>query len=240
MNDNNIRNNEQEGIAFSLILQVLWDKVIWVALAVVLCVALAFGYTKATYVPKYTSDVTIYASTGKMESSLDITISTFFAEDYAKIIRERDVLKKAIELYELDTTWQKLQASTSVVVEEESRVVYIAVTDTDPEQARLKAEAISEVAKTTMVDVMGADRAVTISEASLPTKPSGSGMVLNLIIGFLAGLCFSGGFFVVSHVIRDRIDGIEDLERALGVTALGVIPYQKKKENDIQKKGELA
>lgn len=230
MNDNNIQKNEQEGIAISVIARVLWDKIIWIGLAVVVCMALAFGYTKMTYVPKYSSDVTIYASTGKMESSLDITISTFFAEDYAKIIVERDVLKKAIELYDLDTTWQKLQANTDVTVEEESRVVYITVTDSDPERARRNATAISEVAKTTMVDVMGADRAVTISEASLPTKPAGSGMVANLIVGFLAGLFLSGVFFVAMHVIRDRVSSVEELERALGVTVFGVIPYQKKKE----------
>lgn len=238
MNENNIRNNQEEGIDLSMILHILWDKIIWVALAVVVCVALAFGYTKVTYVPMYTSHVTIYANSGKLESTSDISLPTFYAEDFAKIAVEQGVLQKAIDEYELDTTWQSFKQNLVVTIEEESRVVYMSVTDSDPETAQKMARAVSEVAKATMAAAIEVDLATTITPATLPTKPSGSGMVLNLIIGFLAGLLISGGFFVVMHVVRDRIDSVEDMERALGVTALGVIPYQRRKETEAQHKGD--
>lgn len=237
MNDNNIRNNE-EGIALSMILRVLWDKAVWIALAVAVCVGLAFGYTKLTYVPMYTSNVTIYANSGKLESTSDVSLPTFYAEDFAKIAVEQGVLQKAIDDYGLDTTWQSFRANLNVTIEEENRVVYMSVSDSDPKTAQKMAYAVSEVAKRTMAEAIEVDLATTITPATLPTKPSGSGMVLNLIIGFLAGLFLSGGFFVAIHMIRDRIASVEELESALGVTVLGVIPYQKRKETEAQKKGD--
>ena len=149
------------------------------------------------------------------------------------------MLEKAIEEYDLDTTWQSFRANLTVTVEEESRVVYISVSDADPATAQKMANAVSEVAKARLAEAIKVELATTITEATLPTSPSGSGVVLKSIIAALVGLIASCGTVIAIHIIRDRVNSVEDVESALGLTVLGVIPFQKKKsEADTKRKGE--
>ena len=231
----------EEGIDLRGITHAIFDRILWIAGAMILCMVLVFAYTKMTFVPMYTSNVTVYTNSGKLESTSDVSLPTFYAEDFAKIAVERGVLEKAIEEYDLDTTWQSFRANLTVTVEEESRVVYISVSDSDPETAQKMANAVSEVAKARLAEAIKVELATTITEATLPTSPSGSGMVLKLIIAALVGLLVSCGVIIALHIIRDRVNSVEDVENALGMTVLGVIPFQKKKTaGDTKRKGENA
>ena len=230
---------QEEGIDLRGITHAIFDRILWIIGAVVLCVLVTFIYTKATFVPMFTSNVTVYTNSGKLESTSDVSLPTFYAEDFAKIAVERGVLEKAIEEYDLDTTWQSFRANLTVTVEEESRVVYISVSDADPATAQKMANAVSEVAKARLAEAIKVELATTITEATLPTSPSGSGVVLKSIIAALVGLIASCGTVIAIHIIRDRVNSVEDVEGALGLTVLGVIPFQKKKsEADTKRKGE--
>lgn len=226
---------QEEGLDLREIMHALLDRILWVAGAVALCVVMMFLYTKITFVPMYTSDVTIYANSGKLENTSDVSLPTFYAEDFAKIAVERGVLEQAIEQYGLDTTWQSFRANLTVTVEEESRLVYMSVSNSDPEVAQRMATAVSEVAKDTLAASIGVELATTVTEATLPTSPSGSGMALKLIVAALVGLVLSCGVIIAIHIIRDRVNSVENVESALGLAVLGVIPYQKKKDEDAAK-----
>ena len=64
---------------------------------------------------------------------------------------------------------------------------------------------------------------------------------MKLIVASLVGFVLSAGAVIALHVVRDRINSVEDVERALDLTVLGVIPFQKKKiENGSKLKGEKA
>lgn len=230
---------QEEGVDLRGITHAIFDRILWIIGAVVLCVLVTFIYTKATFVPMYTSNVTVYTNSGKLENTSDVSLPTFYAEDFAKIAVERGVLEKAIEEYDLDTTWQSFRANLTVTVEEESRVVYISVSDADPAAAQKMANAVSEVAKARLAEAIKVELATTITEATLPTSPSGSGVVLKSIIAALVGLIAACGTVIAIHIIRDRVNSVEDVENALGMTVLGVIPFQKKKsESDGKRKGE--
>ena len=237
---------QEEGIDLRGITHAIFDRILWIVGAVVLCVLVTFIYTKATFVPMFTSNVTIYTNSGKLENTSDVSLPTFYAEDFAKIAVERGVLEKAVENLkngaypELKMTWASLKANLTVMVEEESRVVYLSVSNPDPETAQALAKAVSEAATEALVSAIGNKQQITtITEATLPTSPSGSGAVLNSIIAALVGLIASCGTIIAIHIIRDRVNSVEDVENALGLTILGVIPFQKKKsEYSSKRKGE--
>ncbi len=236
---------QEEGIDLRGIVHAIFDRILWIAGAVVLCMVLVFAYTKMTFVPMYTSNVTVYANNGKLENTSDVSLPTFYAEDFAKIAVESAVLNKAIEKVEaeqgmaLNMSWKSLRANLAVTVEEESRVVYISVSNADGEVAQWLAAAVSDVAKETLNDAIGVELAKIITPATEANSPSGSGMVLKLIVAALVGLLLSCGVIIALHIIRDRVNSVEDVENTLGLTVLGVIPFQKKKAEEVIKaKGE--
>ena len=248
MNDN-VKNAsvQEEGIDLRGISHAIFDRLFWIVGTVILCVLVTFIYTKATFVPLYTSNVTVYTNSGKLDSTTDVSLPTFYAEDFAKIAVERGVLEKAVEkvksnenFAEFNMSWASLKANLTVMVEEESRVVYLSVSNPDPETARELAKAVSEAATEALVNAIGNKQQITtITEATLPTSPSGSGVVLNSIIAALVGAIVSCGTIIAIHIIRDRVNSVEDVENALGLTILGVIPFQKKKsEYSSKRKGE--
>ena len=73
-----------------------------------------------------------------------------------------------------------------------------------------------------------------IDEAVPPLKPSSPNIRLNLAAGFLGGIALGIGLVFVVAYLDDRIKSPVDIESALGISILGVLP-RLKKMSDIDK-----
>ena len=72
-------------------------------------------------------------------------------------------------------------------------------------------------------DLVQAD-AVILSSASVPRGPSAPKKTLNLLIGMVLGGIIGAAMAIVSEMLDAKISSTEDIERKLGVTAIGSVP----------------
>ncbi len=217
---------KEEGIDIAEILQALLSKIVWILLAAIVFAAGAFGYTKLMVTPTYNSTITIYFNHDNMSSAGDITIATYYAQDYAKLIKKRPVLERAIADLDLDMTYGDLASRINVMIEEQSRVLDITVTDTDPETAKRIADGVAMATKQMMEELMGGERAIIWGDASLPTSPVSPSAVRNAILAAVVGLVLASAIVMVIHLYDDKLRTAENIEKALGLTVFASIPSQ--------------
>lgn len=63
-----------------------------------------------------------------------------------------------------------------------------------------------------------------VDNAAVPLEPSSPRLLINLALALLAGLAVAGGVVLVREQLDDAIRAPEDVERKLGIPALGAIP----------------
>lgn len=226
-------NKSEEGIKLNvrdIMFYITTSRYIIVAI-VALCTLAMFAYTKLTYVAKYTSCAKIYVvdSDAASINSSEIAVSTYLARDYLELIIDRTVLNAVNNELNLGMSYGSLKNCVSVKAPENTRIIEVYVTTTNPQKSMKIANKICEVAQEKITALTAVDRVNIFSEAYLPTSPIASNMNKNLLLGFSGGVAVSAVYVFIVYSLNDKINNADDIERHLGIAVLGSIPYHKSK-----------
>ena len=177
--------------------------------------------------PVYEATTRIYVLNRETETAVsysDYQISNQIIADYRVLITGQNVTKEVIRTLELDLSVKDLEEKISVDAPENTRVLQIAVTDSDPHRAVNIANTVREVASQQIQSIMDVESVNLVYEAELPEEPIGpSKLKVTMIaaaLGFAITVVFLSGIYAMDDTIRTE----EDVEQYLGVSVLGVIP----------------
>ena len=133
----------------------------------------------------------------------------------------------------LDMTHEELLKKLSVDTPTDTRVVSITVTDTDPYTAAQIANAVRDIASQQVMDI----KAVNVVEtANIPDEPSSPSVPKNGVIGGLLGILLAAAVVIIVYLTNDTVKTPEDVEKYLGLSVLGTIPYSSKMGKKSKKK----
>ncbi len=228
MEENAIHNTEkEEGIDLAEIFSVLFAKLVWILLAAVLCAGGTFAYAKYKETPVYRSTVTIYFVSEGMANASDITLATYYAQDYARLIKKRPVLERAIADLGVDMTYGQLASYIDVSIEEQSRILDIVVTHPDPAMAQILADGVAVATKQMMEEKLVKDeRAVIWGTADLPKAPITSNVFSKAVVAGMIGLLLASAAVIAIYFYDDKLRTPENIEKMLGLTVLASIPEE--------------
>ncbi|GAA4378217.1 polysaccharide biosynthesis tyrosine autokinase [Nocardioides caricicola] len=155
-------------------------------------------------------------------------------KSYAPLVRSPDVLQPVITRLELDRSVAELGAQVTVSSAPETVLLDVSVTDADPELARQLADAIS-VRLGLVIEQLETPRDsgvsnVTVSlarPAAVPTEPSSPRVLLNLLLGGVAGLAIGLVLAVLRHYLDKRIKTADDVRALTDMSPLGSTLYQR-------------
>lgn len=220
---------EQSGSELDIrdIFHVLLTKIFWIAGAVILCAAIAFAYTKFFMVPYYETSASLYVRNKEASTSSDITVANYLAADCKEMIFSRETLDAVIADLGLPLSAAQLSGKISVETPTNTRFVNVTVQDADAERAVLIADKVCEIAAAKMTGILENASVITVGNAYRPLSPSGPSLMKNVAVAGLAGLVAACLVIVVIYVIADKIKDADDVEKALGISTLAVIPHQK-------------
>ena len=197
------------------------------ALLTALC---AFLYTSLLLSPTYQSSTQVYILNRTENNTItynDVQIGTQLTNDYAQLIRSRYVLEEVIQTMDLPVTYEALSDMVSVSTPEDTRIISITVTDTDPVRAMEIANAVREAASEHILNVMDIQAVNVVETANLPTYASGPNTARNILLGGMLGAALVMGILVVRFLLDDTVKTTEDVERYLGLSVLAVIPLNE-------------
>ena len=127
----------------------------------------------------------------------------------------------------LDMTHEELLKKLSVDTPTDTRVVSITVTDTDPYTAAEIANAVRDIASKHIQQVMDIKAVNVVETANIPDEPSSPSVPKNGVIG---------GLVIIVYLTNDTVKTPEDVEKYLGLSVLGTIPYSSKMGKKSKKK----
>lgn len=238
MENQNQRSNEETEIDLVELFWVLWRKLPLMIAVGLFTALLAFGGSKFLMTPTYQSVTKIYILNKQDSSNTNVTYSdlqagTQLVKDYSELIKSRFVLEAVIEQLNLPLSYEQLSGKVTVSTPADTRVISIAVTDSNPVAAMKIANAIRETASTHIRNVMDIEAVNIVETANVPTHKASPSAGKNTVLGGILGILIVAAIVILSHLMNDTIQTEEDVEKYLGISTLAMIPLN---ETDSKKK----
>lgn len=203
-----------------------------IALCLVIGAAAAFGGTKLLITPQYTATSMIYilSESTSITSMADIQIGDSLAQDFMIIGKSRPVVEKVIKQLDLNASYEAVASTIVFENPADSHILKISVTNPDPKLAADISNAVAEVTRAQIADVMGTDEPNTLEEAIVPTAPSSPSTMKNTMLGALLGAVLAAGLIIVLYLMDDTIKDEDDVKKYLQMNTLAALPMEKRRK----------
>lgn len=180
--------------------------------------------------PVYQSNTTLYI--GKKQDSEktdlaynDVMLSSQLIKDYRELVQSRLVGNQVIKELKLkDITVDDLKDKLTVDQKNDTRVIQISATDTDPRMARVIANKVAEVFMSKVVDIMQVENVNVIDTAEVPDKPIKPNKKTNIAAGFILGVMVGFGIVFLIEYFDNTVKTTEDIKKYLDLPVIGTIP----------------
>lgn len=191
-------------------------------LGAVIAGVVAVFFTTPTYTA--TSKLYVLNTSSAAINVADIQIGTYLTKDYSEVFNNWHVHEMVLEELDLPYSYGKLKSGLKVSNPENTRVLALSYTSTDPQEAKLIADTYAQKAREFIATVMDTTMPNIFEEALVPSSPSSRGKKETVIIGFMLGFLLACALFTVQFIVDDRIFNGEDIEKYLGLHVLGIMP----------------
>lgn len=208
------------------------NRMMIIILVGILVGGIVFAYTEYFVDEQYVAKTKVYILTHQDPNSEglttnDLSFASYLANDYQVLLTSDPVLQEVKDELNLEQTLDVLVDMIDVELIEDTRIMEISVTSTDPKLSQKIANKVRDVANEKTKNVMEGIEAVNaIDEAKLPTTPSSPNVEKNTMLGFVLGFGLSILVVVVMFILDDTIKSPDDIEKHLGLSVLAAIPLK--------------
>lgn len=218
---------QELGIDIQELAYVLWKKIGILLLCTIIGAGVTGVYTKLFVTPQYQSSamIYIYGSTASFNSS-KLTLSSELTEDYTTLAKSREVMEGVIDKMGFDCTTQELASAISVSHDENSSILMMTATNSDPKVAADIANSVADETAERISEVMNIDKPSTVEDAVVSSSPVSPNLLKNILIGAFAGLVIAAGVIILSFLKDDTIKTSDDVAHYLDTTLLACLPKE--------------
>lgn len=201
----------------------LKEKVFYIILAVVFCVAGFAIYDTCIKTPKYSTYSTIALVRSNNETTItqnDINVNKGMVTTYSVIVKGKNVLNNTLKELNLNYDISKLSSEISVSSPDELQLIKITVTDASADNAYLIAKTVSDEF------IKEVDKTYEMNNIRIVEEPEVNKVVANntlkrdLVLGFAIGLFLSVGILFVIYYFDDSIKYHDEIEEELDLPML--------------------
>jgi len=206
-------------------LQILLRRLWLMIIIVLLCGAMIFAYSTYFIQATYTATTTMYVKIEDSASTYqDYTNASKLVDSCLVILQSNTVLNQVAEQTGLNYTTREIYNMISVASVNDTAFFTVNVTTTKPQDAKIIADALGQVAPQEILRIYNTGSAVVLDKSVLPTKPSGPNIQQNTILGCFAGLVLSVLLIFVIEMFSTSIKSEQDLLDNFHLPVLGSIP----------------
>ena len=203
----------------------------WIILLVsVLSGAISLLVTVFFITPKYSSSIMLYVNNTKADtqnssiSSSELSAALQLVDSYIVILESRTTLDKVITMTDVPYSYSELKGMITAEAVNATEIFRVTVTSTDPEEAKLLADAIAMVLPDRVASIMDGSSMRIVDGTSLTAKKVSPNLVQNTLIGLLVGFLVTCAIFVVTAILDDTIRNEDAILQAYEMPVLAKIP----------------
>ncbi|HEY2420690.1 MAG TPA: Wzz/FepE/Etk N-terminal domain-containing protein [Neobacillus sp.] len=214
----NLMNRKAKDINLKELLLIMKSR-LWIIIVISLMASLlgAF-YSLKTYTPIYQSSARII-----------IGAEPEYRNTLQVIIKDSAVLEKVVNELGINQTPDQLAGKISVTSIDNTQVVSIGVTDSDPNRAAKIADTVANVFKNEIPRIAGFDNVRLLSEATINPWPINQNQNRLVLASFVIGLVLGIGTVFLLDSLDETIRTNRDVEVMLGLPVLGRVSMINKK-----------
>ncbi len=207
----------------------------------------AFLVTR-TITPTYKTSATLLVDLTQQPGTVvynDILASERLTKTYRELITQRPVLEGVLDEGDFPgMTAGELHNKLDVSITGDTQLLKVSVTDEDPGQAALLANAVATTFVTQQDDVsVSRPGTVSIVESAVrPNSPVSPNMRLNVLLAVAVGFILAGGLALLLEYLDDTVKSTDDVKSVAGLPILGEVGRWRSHKGEIHlvKRGERA
>ena len=203
----------------------------WIILVSAAVCAIVMGVLAGNSVITYSATSKLYI-VNKDSSGVnisDLQLGTVLTLDYQEVFKTWEVHEMVIEELDLPYSYQQMQSMLTISNPEETRILYITVSNPDAKMAAKIANAYAKAAKTFITNTMEGVEPSDFSIALEPSVGSGANVGSSAVIGFVGGGVLAVAILAFLFVLDNRPRSPEAIQQYGGIPTLSVFPANKDK-----------
>lgn len=205
---------------------VLRDRFWLIFIITIIMAALGYGYSQMNSTSLYQTSTRIILGSGEQDMNTLMVM-----------IKDPIIMSEVQGKLGIEGSPESLSSRIQVSRIDESQVVLISVTDTDPERAAQIANTTASVYKNKIVEILNYEQVQLLSEASVnPVSISGN-QNRPIFIAILFGLITGVGLAYLLDSIDGAVKSRKEIEDILDLPVLGEISYMNRR-NSVTKKAK--
>lgn len=222
-------------IDLSQLFYILWNNVVWILLAAVLCADIGYGIATFVKTPIYTASAdmlvnnrqnTTSGDTSTVTSS-DLNASSSLVSTYSIILKSHTVLAEVINTLGLDYSYSELANMVSVSTVNNTQVMRVTVKNADPQVAMDIVAQIVSIAPAVIVDKAEVGSVKTVDQPWSSGRPVSPDKKRYIFVFAIAGALLMCMFLILRELMNNTFKTEADITRELGLPILGVIPLEE-------------
>ncbi len=223
----------KEELNLKQIIEILLPKWVFILIGTLFVALLAFLYSTYVMDDVFVSQGSLYvtgrvdavSNDEKQDTDLsDLMISQELSRTYGKFLSSKTFFKNVAKTSETGYTYEKIQKMTRISNEDNTGILRVSVSSTDPKIASSIANTILDCAPDEIQRIVVAGSATIIERADTPKKPSSPNIPRNTIIGALAGFVLSILIIFLQNMFDKSIKSAEEIKDIFGLPILGTVP----------------
>ena len=224
-------------------LKEFWDYykryISYIIIAIVLCGALMFTYSNFIKEPMYSTSTTIVlvqdsesSNNGDTINQQDITLNQKLVSTYRQIFKSRLVVSQVIDKLNLDYTVDDLSKRIKVDSVDDTEILKITVTDSDPELAAKIANTLANVFDKEVTKIYNIKNVSIIDSAEIVENPSNIHTLKDVLIAAVIGFAISSAIVFVIFYFDDIVRDTDSIENEVNLPILAKV-YKSQDNTDL-------
>ena len=223
----NNRRRQEEYIDLGEIFDALIRRVGVILLAAAVFGVAGFLYSTFLATPLYRANAMMIVNAGERYpeyvSTDQLRSAASLVDTYSIIIKSDTVMNEVIDHLDMEETYDSMVRDVSVRAVNDTQVMQIDVTATDPEVARDVCAEITKVAPDAIVEMVEAGSVSLVSKANASSAPVSPNVMRNTALAAFAGFLLAAALVVIQTLLDNKVKGEADIA-AISLPIIGIIP----------------
>ncbi len=197
-----------------------------------LSAAIAFSIAAFAITPTYSSSIMLYVNNSSFTvgdlgfsiSSSEISAAQSLVKTYTVLLKNRTTLEKVIEATGVTYDWEELYEMIEASPVNETEIMEITVTSTDPNEAKKIANGIAKILPQRVSEIVEGSSMEVVDSAIAINKKVAPNITKFTAIGFIIGAFLSLAVLVVFALFDNTIHDEEYVLNNYGYPILAKIP----------------
>ncbi len=226
--------NEKEYYVIDLahIVKSVWSRIWAVALSGILVAAIGFSLAAFVITPTYSSSIMLYVNNSSFTvgdigfsiSSSEITAAQSLVKTYTVLLKNRTTLEKVIDETNIGYTWEELYDMIEAAPVNETEIMSVTVTSTDPYEAEKIANGIARILPKRVSEIVEGSSMEVVDSAIAVTKKVAPSITMFTAVGFVLGVLVSVVLLVILALLDNTVHDEEYILNNYGYPILAKIP----------------